>query len=301
MIDLEITPNITQYPANSPAFCHLKWRQVIRLTEREIQKRYPNITLIGPFGFELLGTTIPKPHTVRRLYIYAHTPMSINRMYLAEQIQAIALNNIRIIYPEITDDFVMFCMNEDVKYTQPFRYACKPTDKLLDIQIRYEGTDILSNYANYTMLLHQSILQGVGESQDYQHSLKFRSRMFQLFLIQEALYKDLLSPLNIDYTSLIKQTKRFVKNSIQILLNSNFDTFEKMTRDEEKIIKQYVIPRSQAIVDLLKQSCMQDDIINLNMTAYHVPAKLQGSIGKQLHNQLKQKVIKTYEYYLTNE
>ena len=298
MLEINHEKSISTSKENLGEFSHEKWRLILKSLDQAMRQRYEAISIIGPFGFEPMWLASEAPRNIKRLYIYSNLPDGLDKDQLAGEIQFEALKLIKKIYPAILDDLVILIKNEEFNFLHNESYVCKPTDKLLDIQIRETTDPIILDYAEYLILVHQSILESNGESQNYQTSLRYRSRTLQLYLIQEALYKNYLPSLEMTYESLTKLICQYITNSIQIFFKAAENDAVHITEEEEEIFKKFVIKRSRLIESYLSNN--HSNTILCKRSSYHdASGKIHlVNLPIKVHNELVKKVALTYEYFL---
>jgi hypothetical protein len=274
-------------------FNNKAWRKLLSMTCFELQNQYPNITAISPFGFELLEDKTFLQGALRRFYIYIAAES--HRLELSEKFSKIFFEKLLVIDPLFFDDIVVLIKNDNLVKLKETNYCCTSTDKLIDIQARNTKLDILTEYANYIITSLMSIEQNKGEVAEYQVSKKFRWRLYQLYLMHEKLFSDLIEPLTAQQLSCYKLITRLVSNRIDIFYHD--DGKENLDDVEKNLIENLVKPRIKAIINAIAPK-KGEGKVSLECAAFHYNDTLELTLSK-FHYQLAVNKIKTtYLRYL---
>lgn len=290
--------HVLQKELTAVHFPHVMWRHIVDLTENQLKKQIPNIRLINPFGFEVLLSATSAPQKIRKMYIYASVDTEENTFGLGKLILDTALMYLEKHVPKLAHSIIAHIINNQVFLLRPQNYRCQTTDKLLDVQIRKNNKNILNDYADYLLMIHQSILSNSGEIIGWQHSKLNRSRLFQLFLMQEGIFSSYL-PNTGKFQNIFKAIKPFLNNMLGFLYQEKLNNIP-VSKEEMHVINTIVIPRCQQVSKLLSDSVNNDNsIAHIETTAFHVDTEtiLRADISKTLYNTLIEKVVHTYRYF----
>lgn len=286
--------------ANTLKINHKKWRKVLQAIEGSLKAINWNYTICGPFGFELCWNAKTAPKTIRKFYIYTNNPEELEPTELANQIEIIAFQQIKKHYIEIIDDFVAIIKNQCLKLKKEKTYQCQPADKLLDIQVRNITTNILDDYANYIILVYQSILNKSGEAQHYEHSALFRSRLFQLSVMLYQLYGSFCQENYINDDDIDVYFCRYISNKIQLFFDQNQDE-SPITITEKTLINTKIIPFCEYIRDSILTQTVGDKTITIELDSYHHvgSAPLYAEMSINLYHKLKKHVVDSYQDFVS--
>ncbi len=280
--------------SNLHTFSFPIWREVVDQTRESLKGNIAEVDIISPFGFELIYSTNIAPSKLRKFYFYIKLSHENNTIENRSFILKNTLSNIRESYPSVYDDFVACIVGDKVNLLKAPSYICKEDDKIIDLQFRETDKGLLQEYADYVILSHQLILENKGEVEGYKNKLMARGRVFQFFIMQECVYGEYLPVLPID---VIKQAKKYTYNRIMFLYNTANQNKE-MTKEEEHLINNYVIPRSIMIRELIKDNPQKEgNLIDIDLPTYHLTAILSEKIPMELYKKVTNTVINSYNKF----
>ncbi len=284
----------TQDALLEPVFNNGLWRQII--TEAcKITDQYFKVGLeiISPFGFEVLEDKKFLSNKLRRFYCYIGAPYqsNVDKNEVVSLFKQVLFSHLESIESRMLEDIVIVIQNEHLDKLRPDNYLCKLTDKLIDIQFRPVTKDILSDYANYTITTLDGILSNKGESGCYKTNKMRRWRLYQLYIMQEQLFGELISPMSPDECAAYHELFNFISNMIQIFYTpSMMDIAPNAT--EQHILNFLIKPR----LNLIKNAVLGDsnELLEVSCRAYHFEDMLNLHISKQIYWHAFNKIRRTY-------
>lgn len=275
-------------------FNNAVWRSLLSQIGQHLDKDGIGIEVISPFGFELLEDRTYLAKSLRRFYAYIGVPKGqvVDEIDLISQYRETLLNTLRVVDQTMFEDIVIVIEGDRLKRLKPNDYQCQPTDKLLDIQLRYVETDILTDYANYIIAALAGLYHEKGEGADYQQNRMRRWRLFQLYIIQEQLFGYLLPSFTVGEQALHQSIFQLTSNMIQFFYDPTL-LFMGMTEEESVIISELVKPRIAAMYEAI-QPRSPSTRHSILCYAYHYNDQLCLTIDQAIYWQALNKIKRTY-------
>ena len=275
------------------------WRNSIN--EAYKQLNYEGLlNIISPFGFEVLNNKKYLSGNLRKFYVYIGITQSneTNTNEIASKFRENLFNILQIDMPEFLMDIVAIIENQTVTTVNTDNYQCKPVDKLIDIQVRQlsKGEDILTDYANYLICTINAILEQKGEAQLIEVNPIMRSRMFQLYLMIETIFKQYLPQLSHQEKLLFQSAPKYISNKIDAFFDEKL-TKKYATEHELRVYENLVLPRLKKLKQVIKPHTLKSTV-NINLNSYHHPSQLTAVIDKTIYTEVQQYIIKTYKDYI---
>jgi hypothetical protein len=276
-----------------------QWRKNINNICDQLDQKYAGIETISPFGFELLGDKQFLNKNLKRFYCYIGLPKQERKiseqatLTVIENFSTILFESIKLYFPLLTKDFILTIHQNKFIKLRSENYIPQCTDKLLDIQVRYTDNSILDDYADYIIATLAALHDGKDEARFFIHNTRFRSRTFQLYVMQECLFSHLLPTMNQSEQDLYKLIFSKINNSVNIF----YDT-EKLNvqadNEELNIMDELIRPRINLMLEEAKN---HSDVFCLQVESYHVTDILQLQIGRKIYLELKEKIKQSYLKY----
>lgn len=267
-------------------FNNQMWRKLLKDTCSVLQSEHPTISAISPFGFELLENKSFLHGQLRRFYIYVGEENG--SFDLANKFGKVLFEKLLKIDSCFLNDVVILIENDQLIKLKKNDYFCLPTDKLIDIQVRTTQSDVLSDYADYIIASLVSIDQEKGEVAGFRESKKFRWRLYQLYLMHEKLFGQLLQPLTAQQLHSYKVMAYYISNRIDIFYNGNIE--ETLSADEKSLVDNLIKPRIKQMIEAITPG-VNERKFTLQCCAYHYNDKLELTLG-ELHYQCAVNKIK---------
>lgn len=269
------------------------WRELLNSVCLDLKDDYPEISVISPFGFELLENKFFLQGHLRRFYIYVG--IADEDAELANKFSQLFLEKLSEFDPRFFDDVVILIENDKLIKLREDNYNCLPTDKLIDVQIRKTHSDILSDYADYIVASLVSLDKEVGEVAGFRTNKKFRWRLYQLYLMHEKLFGHLVRPLTIDQLHSYKFLSQCISNRVDIFYDGSID--ETLSKKEMNLVDSLIKPRINQMLDAIS-SCKQGRKVTLQCWAYHYHDKLELTLGELHYQDAVSKIKATYLGYV---
>lgn len=280
------------------AFNNRLWRETLKQVCQSIDTHHLGLEVISPFGFELLENKRYLSRKLRRFYAYIGAPrhLNINQEEIVSQFKEIFFEKLTRIDINMLNDFVIVIENNDLYKLRHDGYVCKPEDKLFDIQFRFVDTDILTDYANYTMAVLDGLYREKGEGKEFRVNKISRWRLYQLYIIQEQIFGNLLPPMNKDECKNYKAIFEVISNMIQLFYAPSMIK-SAPTSQEEEIIGCLIKPR---IAEMYKQinSYHGSQKKTIKCQAYHSDDVLELTLDAELYQDIFNRIKQTYLMFI---
>lgn len=281
--------------SQSDPFDNKRWRTMVQGICTELDKTNIGIEAISPFGFEVLGNKKFLSKNLKRFYCYIGIPQQKKiskqtELKLIKQFSETLFHSIGTHFPELKTSFILKILQDEFIKLRPNSYIPKDSDKLLDIQVRYVNTEILDDYADYIITTLSALHNEKDEAKFFMNNTRFRSRTFQLYIMQECLYKDYLPHMNEHELLLHKMIFSKIKNNVDIFYNENKLNIP-ADEAEMQIMQELVKPRLKLMMNEAKN---HSDVFKLQSESYHVADTLSLDIGKGMYKDIKEKIKKSY-------
>lgn len=276
-------------------FDNLTWRERADEVINKLNIKWPGLSVISPFGFELTEKKSHLSKILRKFYCYIGIPPNYKdaENAILEVFTEYFLNSIKDNDPKFYKHLVMLIKNKKFIPLKEPSYLCHTYDKLLDIQTRITH-DIYEEYANYVICCTTSVLKKIGECKDFDNKVLWRSRTFQLYIMLEYLFGHLIENMTEEDVHFFTQISTYINNSIQI-----FYTEELMntlaTAKEMNIYNKLIIKRVEKIMNILQDS---KDLKEIAINDFHTYSPISVKIDAKKYIEAKQKVITTYKNFV---
>ncbi|HVY53306.1 MAG TPA: hypothetical protein VHA13_02185 [Gammaproteobacteria bacterium] len=270
------------------------WRQILTEVCQKIDGQNIGLQVISPFGFELLEDRNFFSRNLRRFYAYIGIPGRINfeKDAIASDFKKSLFAKLTQIGTQFIDDIVIIYENETLHKLRNNDYICKPTDKLLDIQVRSVEIDILTDYANYIIAILDGLYREKGEGKDYNTCEKQRWRLYQLYIMQETIFGYLLPTMTISEKIAYGSISTMIRNSIQVFYAINTST-SKPSWQEKEIIHHLIKPRIEKMYNAVNSENNHPKI-KLSCKGYHFADELNLIIDLDIYHRAIDKIKRTY-------
>lgn len=161
-------------------------------------------------------------------------------------------------------------------------------DKLIDIQCRQTETSILDDYCNYIICCLSAIQNHRDEIEAFHYNKRFRSRSYQLYVMMEALFGYLISPMSVFEKNVYNRILSRIDNSIRLF----FDDKELLTPSDalDCLLMDFI----QIRIEKMLQQIKGDSPIAIRCKSFHVEDELKIEISKELYHIAVEKIKKTY-------
>ena len=280
-------------------FNNALWREVLNLTSDEVNSFFNlDIETISPFGFEVLMDKRFLYGTLRRFYCYMGTKTSVSEAIQSKIIQyfyEILMQQLAVKYSTLFPSIVLVVMKDNLLYLVDDQYICKPTDKLIDIQFRQVKTSILDDYSNYVIASLDGLIMEKGEVKGYRNRAINRWRFYQLYIMQEELYRQYSPCMLTHEIQLFKNIPSLASNMIKVFFNSE-SVVQKISIYEESLFQELILPRVNILYKVANGN--SKNLMEINSSAYHVKDDLSLSIDKKMYQDIMLKIKNTYHLYL---
>jgi hypothetical protein len=285
--------------ASKEPFNNALWREMLNLTSTEVNSFFNlDIETISPFGFEVLMDKRFLYGNLRRFYCYIGTKKNISQDMQAKVIQyfyEILMQKISSKYSSLFTSIVLVIMKEDFVYLIDKYHDCKPNDKLIDIQLRQVETSILDDYSNYIIASLGGLVMEKGEVKGYRDRAVNRWRFYQLYIMQEELYKQYSPCMSKHEMELFKNISHLASNMIKVFFNNDSVSHEISTH-EELLFQELVLPRINILYKVAGGN--HKNIMTIHSSSYHVKDDLSLDIDKRMYEDIMLKIKNTYHLYL---
>ncbi len=290
--------NLQQDTQKAP-FNNALWREILNSTTNEVNSFFNlDIETISPFGFEVLMDKRFLYGILRRFYCYIGTKISISediQLNIIQYFYEILMKKLSFKYTTVFSSIVLVVMKDDFLYLVDDHYICKPTDKLIDIQFRKVKTNILDDYSNYVIASLDGLVMEKGEVKGYRDRAINRWRFYQLYIMQEALYRQYSPCMTTHEIQIFKNIPSLASNMIKVFFNSE-SVKQKISTYEESLFEELILPRVNILYKVAGGN--GENIMEVNSSAYHVKDDLSLSIDKKMHQDIMLKIKNTYNQYL---
>lgn len=274
-------------------FNNFLWRKILDDTCTIVDTDNLGLQVISPFGFELLEDKTYLSHRLRRFYAYigVNKHLKLNKQKIISHFRKILFKKLSIVSPQMWNDIVIVIESDKIIKLKNDNYICKPTDKLIDIQLRVVDTDILTDYANYIITTLAGLHLEKGEGGAFRTNLIWRWRLYQLYIIQEQLFSQLLSPMPAIEDMLYKSIFKFLTNKIQPFFDPNL-MHSTLTDQENIIIHGLIKPRIEKMYKCINN--LKNDKITIQCQDYHRNENLELTLDKKIYDLAINKIKETY-------
>lgn len=270
------------------------WRKILDQVSIEVSNQFSiDIQTISPFGFEILMNPYFLKCNLRRFYAYIGTSsnVKIDPNEILKCFREKLISYLQIYYKEFHDDIVIIVEAEKMELLREKNYICKIYDKLVDLQFRFFKTSIISDYADYIITSLNGLMVAKGESQKYKHDIRHRWRFYQLYIMQENLYKNYLPAMDAYETKLFNAVFKIVGNMIQIFYNQELKDVE-ISDFEQCLFDDLILPRLNIIRDSIKSK--DGENVTISSIAYHFNDLLSVDISKKIYEEKSKVIMDTY-------
>jgi hypothetical protein len=292
------TTNLHQDTQKVP-FNNALWREILNSTTDEVNSFFNlDIETISPFGFEVLMDKRFLHGILRRFYCYLGTKKSISddtQLKIIRYFYEKLMQKLSIKYPALFSSIVLVVMKDDFLYLVDDQYICKSTDKLIDIQFRQVNTNILDDYSNYVIASLDGLIMEKGEVKGYRDRAINRWRFYQLYIMQEELYRQYSPRMTTHEIQLFKNIPSLASNMIKVFFDSN-SVNQKISTYEESLFQELILPRVNILYKVASGN--SENIMEINSSAYHVKDDLSLNIDKEIYQDIMLKIKNTYNQYL---
>lgn len=280
-------------------FNNALWREILNSTTEEVNSFFNlNIETISPFGFEVLMDKRFLYGILRRFYCYLGTKTSISeeiQLNIIQYFYEILMKKLSFKYTTLFSSIVLVVMKDDFLYLVDGQYICKSTDKLIDIQFRQVKTNILDDYSNYVIASLDGLIMEKGEVKGYRDRAINRWRFYQLYIMQEELYRQYSPCMSTHEIQLFKNIPSLASNMIKVFFDSK-SVNQKISTYEESLFQELILPRVNILYKVASGN--RENIMEINSSAYHVKDDLSLSIDKEMYQDIMLKIKNTYNQYL---
>lgn len=265
------------------------------------KKTWPDvdISIISPFGFEVLEKNIFLSKYLRRFYYYIAVPEDsgldpeeVSTIFLAKLLYYLDESNTKL----FQDILLIVKQEEFTDLTNTKKDWDAETAKLIDVQCRLTNRDILSEYADYVIACLDSISNKKGEAISYLSNKRFRSRIYQLYIMLEKIFAKFLPALDLSQRIFLKNIVKWVDNRVDMFLD---DTKLFITIEEEEIaiFNELIEPRIQLIKDSVIDKQNPQNNVDIDIVGFHVSDRLNLSVRKDIYNYAVQHIKQSYLNY----
>ncbi|HSW94068.1 MAG TPA: hypothetical protein VLJ15_06935 [Gammaproteobacteria bacterium] len=250
--------------------------------------------VISPFGFEPLEDKTFLSKNIRRYYCYLGIkqnepmpPSMIASVFRKKLFEILATFDKKVL-----DHFILIIEQDHFIQLKNEGYECQAHDKAIDIQCRYVTHGILDDYANYIIGSLDSLLKKKSDCADFIYNKRHRNRIYQLYLMLETLFNHLTPSFSDKEKDIYKRIPRLVNNRIDIFFNEKL-LAEPATPEESCIYYDLITPRILMIEKVIKNK-NENENMRLTCGAYHIQGDLEVTIDKNVYEEAKSKIIRTY-------
>lgn len=281
-------------------FCNSSWRKLLNNVCKEIDQHNLGYQVISPFGFELFKNKEFLKGKLRRLYCYIGVPVKkidekFNHLNLSKKFLSHLMPSLHKINMA-TNDIAIHVTQDKFTLIHNNNYKCKPTDKLIDIQVRTVKDDILTDYAKYIICTVDSILSKKDEPRHFEENKRHRCRTYQLYVMLEKIFGYLLPSLTMTQKSDMSKLFGLIDNSIQMFYSPS-EIFIQANDFDFHLLKNLITPRVTLINERIKKHDHPNQLLQVKSDAYHVEGELEIIINKNILNNALNKIKTTYSRY----
>ncbi|MBP9742834.1 MAG: hypothetical protein KBD37_05700 [Burkholderiales bacterium] len=255
------------------------------------------LDVIIPWGFEVLNNSSYLTKNLKRFYCYfgvsPNNLQQIDKNQLEYDIGMEIINKLKEIDIQFYNRIVGLLVEENPSLFHDSNYKCKIMDCLIVVIVR-GSNDILYDYANYIIGTIDGIMRNIGEVANYRSLLVPRWRLFQLYIIHEALFGYLLPNLSQHMQNLKTQIVHYARNDIWPFYNPQA-AMVLAEGDELKFIDDLVLPRIFEIQQAIKNG--QGEIIKIKAQSFHYEMPLYIEMSKDIYTNAVKKIISTYRRF----
>lgn len=272
-------------------FNNQEWRTLLNETCQAIDTEKVGLTVISPWGFEVTNDKIFLSKQLRRFYCYIGIP-KVSTKKPDEVANAFTNELFKRLkaYPEFYQQVVIKIVQEHLYKLKPNDYHCLTTDKLIDIQARVVKNNILDDYADYLVATLDSVANAKGECKNYQTNKMWRARAYQLYIMEEFLYGDLLMSMNDRQIQLMDAVYSRIDNQINQFYYDQ-EMHVGLEKEEATIFNELIFPRMKQAIEKVEKA---DDLVTVKIDAYHHSDDLVININADIYQQVHDKVTKSY-------
>lgn len=301
MLDLGLEDKIVENETGTvqkPPFNNKLWREILCGIAKKASNRFNMlIECISPFGFEVLMDKDFLSRNLRRFYCYIGIDLSVSekdKTAIMEYFYHEIMHEISIKYSSFFSSVVLVITGATFIYFKDKTYECAPTDKLIDIQLRTVKKNILEDYSNYIITSLEGLMNEKGETRGYKGNVRNRWRFYQLYIIQEQLYKEYVPQMSPSEQSLFNSIFKITSNMINIFFENRFAD-GRMALHEAEIFECLIMPRLKLIYKAISSD--EENLISTESTAYHYNDKLSITMDKKIYTDTMLKIQDTYINY----
>ncbi len=274
------------------------WRKITSDVCREIDVEKVGFEVISPWGFELLGDKNYLSKKLRRFYCYLGVPenFTVDKAQLAHRYAEALMQKLMLEYPKMAKDLVIVIEQEKLIKLKPDNHICGVNDKLLDVQVRQTKNGILFDYAQYVIAMLDGFITKKGEVGYYHFNNTARWRLYQLYIMQEALFGYLLPSFTREEYKAYHSIFLLCANFIQDYYSPSESNYP-LSAEEQCVIDDFIFPRVKKIHDIVVSSIPEENI-TLACHAYHIEDALQINISRKIFNRAVEKINQTYTNFI---
>lgn len=284
------------YPFSGKRFNNTLWRYTAARICKNIDRLNVGLEIISAWGFEVLGDKAFLDKRLRRFYCYIGIPQHachLDRQHMAHQFSSTLLDELNHIDAKFANDFVISVEQDRFVRLREKSYQCKSTDKLIDTQCRYVQDSILEDYSRYIIAMLDGIRSKKGECRDFEKNKVSRNRLYQLYIMQEALFNSFIPSFTTEQKMLYEELFQLLDNRIQLFYQPALISTPLTTR-ETLIVECLIEPRINLMHDVCRQA---KDPVDICCLSYHVEEELRLTVDKTLYQDFLSKLIRSYLHY----
>lgn len=275
-------------------FNNRKWRAMINEICLSLDPMTRSVHAISPFGFELTQDKKYLSGNLKRFYFYIGIvdknffDLDVAKKFVDLFFQRVKKEN----FFNINDVVLKIEQDKFIKLRDD-NYKCKYSDKLVDVQCRYVDTSIMDYYCDYVICCLSAINENKDEPKEFQTNKRFRVRTYQLYVMLESLFGNIIQKMNDHEKYLYSLVFSRVDNSINIFFNEQelYQTADTV----DQVIMRNLIKKRVALMSNEVQS--GSDTIILNSKCLHVDDELTLKIDRKHYNSAVNKIKQTYWLY----
>lgn len=294
-MEIELSANVRLRGAGNllieKPFNNIRWRKMVDEACRLVDRENLGFSVISPWGFELLENRSFLSKNLRRFYCYIGVPKGheLDKRELAAEFYIELEKLLKQYEPAFLKQIVVAIEQDRLRKLRPDNYECEVLDKLVDVQVRYVGKDIITDYAEYVILSLAGIANEKAECQSYETNRMHRSRMFQLYIMIEQLF-GFLQPFSPQEQLLFNSIYDLIDNMIQQFYMPKLSEIP-LNKTEKSIINDLIFPRIRLFIQFLQQG---RDFIRLKGKGYHFEDDLELTLSQECYDKVVKKICQTY-------
>ncbi|NRD72643.1 hypothetical protein HQQ94_05155 [Shewanella sp. VB17] len=271
------------------------WRSTINdFCQKIFEQDGLKIHGICPWGFEVFNNTNFLKKNIRRYFCYFGLENNQENIDYIESSKNLSLDFHQFVkhrHPDWGDNIVCLLSNEHVTKINHDDYECKSDDKLLSFFLK-PSQNILNDYCKYAICSLAALKNKTGEVKEYQTSIVFRWRAFQLYLMAETLYAPYSTPLNKVEQRIFKSIVFFTDNQVQPFYSTSESEHE-ITEFEIFLFDSFIFPR----VETIAESIRSEDNRLVTQKCFHTDSELSMNISEDIYNSVFNKIYNTYNNF----